>query len=131
MTHWFTYKESRENESTIHNRVAMKSALFVLLSCVLIVNADCDCKESEDVLDIFQFLRRLSTHDKEENYPVVPGELAPLVPCPKCVSSRRKRSYLGLTKIQSYGCSPGFIKIDSACIDGKRFGIIAEKQHSQ
>ncbi|CAF4957707.1 unnamed protein product [Pieris macdunnoughi] len=124
MTHWFTYKESRENRATIHNRETMQSALFVLLSCILLVNADCDCKESEDALDIFQFLRRLSTQDKVEKYPVVAGELAPLVPCPNCVGSRRKRSDSGLNRFQVYGCPKGFIRIGPGCIDGKRFGRI-------
>ncbi|CAK1546743.1 unnamed protein product [Leptosia nina] len=101
--------------------------VFVILSCIFLVRADdCDCKQDKSIQEaeeMIKFLRHLPSHlDKEQRYPVVPGELAPLVPCANCIAkNRRKRTVRG---IPGHGCPVDFIRLGRICVNGRRFGVV-------
>lgn len=102
--------------------MAYKFILFAILSCVFLVQAEeCDCKNDKTVHDaqeMLKFLRHLSTHgEREQRYPVVPGELAPLVPCANCLPKNRRKRYLRV----KWGCPYGFFRLGFSCINRRRF----------
>ncbi|CAG4935967.1 unnamed protein product [Colias eurytheme] len=60
-------------------RLALFSLYFILVSC----DEDSACKIEKDIEYLKQLWDRLAVMESNEKYSTLPGELSPLVTCPK------------------------------------------------
>lgn len=93
---------------------------FVLLTILAVVSANPLCsygdeKTKRDVEDLREFLANLpSKVENEAKYPVIPGELSPLVPC-QSEQIRKKRNF-SLGSWRRNKCPFGYRRLALRCI---------------
>ncbi|CAG4962233.1 unnamed protein product [Colias eurytheme] len=92
---------------------------LVVLACVTMATAECNCieeKTKQDVKAIWDFLMKIPVEESEERFPVIAGELSPLIPC-VCMEQSRKRRSINPSPLEGrYKCPAGTIRFHFFCV---------------
>ena len=100
------------------NMAFVKAVIILAILAVIAANPLCsngDEKTKRDVEDLREFLANLpSKMENESKFPVIPGELSPLVPCQ--TQSRKKRHNGFLASWRRNKCPFGYYRLAFRCV---------------